>query len=295
MIENTRDLRAFMVLAEERHFGRASARLGMAQPNLSAVIRRLEENLAVRLFRRKPRVEPTEAGLVLLTGARAIFDQMDAIVERVKLAGDGRIGVVRAGFASTAMLTSLPDHLRAFRRDFPDIALQLREMHSAAQWDALKAGAIDAAITREVQSDAAISRKIVVLEKFVAIVPKQHPLAGRSIVRVRDLAAEPFVLCRRAAAPALYDQTIEMCAHAGFAPRIEQEVDEWHTVFAFVRGGFGVALAPEGISHLGWRGAEFRRIDMSSPQARLYLCWSADRASPALLRFVNAMKPVSKV
>ncbi len=173
----------------------------MAQPNLSAVIRRLEESLAVRLFRRKPRVEPTEAGLVLLTGAHAIFDQMHAIVERVKLAGDGRIGVVRAGFASTAMLTSLPDHLRVFRRDFPDIALQLREMHSAAQWTS-KAGAIDAAITREVQSDAAISRKIVVLEKFVAIVPKQHALAGRSIVRVRDLAAEPFVLCRRAA-PAL--------------------------------------------------------------------------------------------
>jgi DNA-binding transcriptional LysR family regulator len=283
-------LKAFAVVAEELHFGRAAARLGMAQPNLSALIQRLEQDMAVRLFRRRPRVELTEAGSVLRNGATAIFAQIDAVAERAKIAGDGRIGAVHVGFASTAMLTPLSEAFRAFRREYPEVDLQLREMHSGVQWEALKSGTIDAAITREVRPDDAISRSLIVSEKFVAVLPKSHALGRNRIVLTRNLALEPFIVSRRAVAPVLHDQIIAICVTAGFMPKIVQEADEWHTVFGFVRSGFGVAIAPEGLTRLGWRGVAFRPLDEKSVRANLHLCWNAQRASPVVLRFVAAMQ-----
>ncbi len=290
MTVTLRNLRAFATVAQEMHFGRAAARLRIAQPNLSALIRSLEDELSVKLLRRKPRVELTAAGESLLAGAGSIFREVDAAIERVRMTRDGEIGAVRVGFASTAMLTGLPDILRRFRQDHPGIDLQLREMHSATQWEALHAGAVDVAITREVRPDRAIASTVLVRERFIAVLPKAHTLARQKSIAVRQLGGEPFIICRRAVAPALYDQIIKVCTEGGFAPRIEQETDEWHTALGFVRGGFGVAIAPEGLAQLRWRGVVFRPLRDASVQGQLHLCWSNERASPATMGFVDAVR-----
>ncbi len=289
-----RDLRAFEVLAEELHFGRAAVRLHLAQPNLSAMIRRLEDSVATRLFVRTPRVELTDAGRVLQEAAANLFVQLDDAVDRARIAGEGRSGVVRVGFASTTMLTALPDAFRAFRADNPGVELQLREMHSAAQWDSLKAGTIDVAITRELRPDSAISSVAIVRERFAAVLPVDHRLAASDVVAVPALATEPFVTCRRAFAPVLHDQITAICADAGFAPSVRQEADEWHTVFGFVRAGFGVSLAPDSLADLSGRGVVFRPLDRAPVLAQLHLCWPRERASPVVRRFVEALKQTSR-
>jgi DNA-binding transcriptional LysR family regulator len=188
------------------------------------------------------------------------------------------------------MLTRLPEVFRTFRTTHPNVDLQLREMHSAAQWDSLKAGTIDVAITREVRTDAGIGSLVVVQERFAAVLPEGHPLAERHVIPAQALAGEPFIVCRRAVAPVLHDQMAAICADAGFTPAIRQEADEWHTVFGFVRAGFGVSLAPQGLADLSGTGVVFRPLDRAPVLAELHLCWARERASPAVRRFIETMQ-----
>src|SRR6185503_19292354 len=117
MIDRFRDLRAFLIVAEELHFGRAAIRLGLAQPNLSTIISGLEARIGTPLLRRRPSVELTAAGEIVAQGARKSLEQLQTTAERARLAGAGEIGLVRIGFASTAMLSPLPDSFRTFRAE----------------------------------------------------------------------------------------------------------------------------------------------------------------------------------
>lgn len=290
MNAHLRDLRAFLVLVEELHFGRTALRLGLAQPNLSALIRRLEERIGAPLFSRRPRLELTAAGEIMARGAREMFEQLEITIERTRLAAAGKIGVVRAGFASTAMLSSLPDVFRIFRKQNPGIELRLREMASTAQWDALRLGDIDVAITREAGEDPAVHKRLIISEPFCIAIPAGHRLAaGEEPASLADLAAEDFVMFRRALGAPLHDAVMKLCATAGFSPRIVQEADELHSVFGLIRAEFGVTLAPSGLSNVGWPGVVFRRLAASPIRANLFCCWRPAVVSPVARQFVESL------
>jgi DNA-binding transcriptional LysR family regulator len=290
MIDRLRDLRVFLIVAEERHFGRAAIRLGLAQPNLSAIINRLEARIGTPLLRRRPSVELTAAGEIVAQGARKTLEQLETMAERAALAGAGEIGLVRVGFASTAMLSALPDAFRRFRAEHPEIELRLREMTSTDQWEALRLGDIDVAITRDTSEDEAIRKALVIRESLFVAIGAGHPLAAQpDPVPLGALANEDFVLFRRSLGAPLYDSIISLCATERFAPRIVQEVDELHSVLGFVRAGFGIALVPEGLSRVSWPGVAFRPIASgASFKAELFCCWSP-AAAPAALRFVESL------
>ncbi|MFF7989641.1 LysR family transcriptional regulator [Kitasatospora xanthocidica] len=284
-------LYAFVVLAEELHFGHAAARLGVAQPPLSQQIRRLEDKVGHPLFRRDPGgVALTPAGRELLPAARrALTDLADALAA-ARAVGSGEAGRLRIGFSASLALTVLPGVLDTFRRRSPAVRLDVREMTSAPQVAALLERTIDVGLLREPPADEPRLRfRTVLTEPFVAVLPAHHPLAGRRTVRLERLADEPFVLLPREDGPQLYDRITGLCAGAGFTPAIGQHAVEWQTVCALVGAGLGVSLAPESIRRIRLRGVAFRRIEPSTARTRVAVAWRADDPDPLVHRLLEAV------
>ncbi|MFF4817743.1 LysR substrate-binding domain-containing protein [Kitasatospora sp. NPDC001309] len=286
-------LHAFTVLAGELHFGRAAARLGIAQPPLSQQIRRLEEKVGHPLFRREPGgVTLTPAGQELLPVARRVLAELADGLAAARAVGDGEAGRLRIGFSASLALTVLPGLLHAFREHHPGVRLDVREMTGAPQLTALRDRGIDVGLLREPPADDPELRFRTVLgEPFVAVLPADHPLAAQRVVRLGQLAAEPFVLLPREEGPQLYDRITGLCAEAGFTPRIGQQAVEWQTVCALVGAGLGVSLAPAGIRRIRLRGVAFRRIDPAAARTRVAVAWRADDRSPLVHRLLEIVGP----
>src|SRR5262245_2004971 len=143
-------VRYFIAVAEERHFGRAAARLGIAQPPLSQQISRLERSLGIRLFERTTRqVALTEAGQRFLDHARGALATLRDGIEAARLAAPGQTGQLRLGFPASLAHSPLPSVVRRFHQAFPDVDLQLHEMPTTAQLQALRRHQIDVAFLRD--------------------------------------------------------------------------------------------------------------------------------------------------
>ncbi|TDD57249.1 LysR family transcriptional regulator [Nonomuraea terrae] len=285
-------LHAFVVLAEELHFGHAAARLGIAQPPLSQQIRRLEEKVGHALFHRTPgRVALTAAGLELLPAAQRALTGLADGLAAARAAGSGRAGRLRIGFAASLALTFLPGLLRTFRREYPDVRLDILEMTTAPQLSALRDRAIDVGLLREPPAgETELGCETVLSEPFVAVLPAEHPLASQRTVRVGQLADMPFVLLPRTAGPGLHDQIAGLCAAAGFTPRVAQRAVEWQTVCALVGAGLGVSLAPASIRRIRLRGVAFRRIEPSAVRTRVAVAWRRDDANPLVANLLATVR-----
>jgi DNA-binding transcriptional LysR family regulator len=284
-------LYAFAVLAEELHFGRAAARLGIAQPPLSQQIRRLEDKVGHPLFRREPGlVALTPAGRELLPAAqRALGDLTDGLAA-ARAVGAGESGRLRIGFAASLALTVLPDLLRTFRQRFPGVHLDIRELTSAPQLAALRDKSIDLGLLREPpDGDAELEFRTLLTEPFVAVLPAGHPLAAQRTVPLAQLSGSPFVLLPRSAGPQLYDQIIELCDAAGFAPEIGQHAVEWQTVCALVAAGLGVSLAPASVRRIRLRGVAFRSIEPRTARTRVAIAWRAGDRNPLVANLLDIL------
>ncbi|WP_326659051.1 LysR family transcriptional regulator [Streptomyces canus] len=279
-------LHAFVVLAEELHFGHAATRLGIAQPPLSQQIRRLEDKVGYALFSREPgRIALTPAGRELLPAARhALTDLADGLTA-ARQVGSGRAGRLRIGFAASVALTVLPGLLRTFRGRFPAVDLDIREMTTTPQLAALREGSIDIGLLREPPAhDAELGFETVLDEPFVAVLSASHPLATQRAVRVEQLANCPFVLLPRTVGPSLYDQITNLCIAAGFTPQVTQDAVEWQTVCALVETGLGVSLAPESIRRIRLKGVAFRRIEPNAARTRVAVAWRKSDSNPLVPR-----------
>ncbi len=250
-----RQLRYFVAVAEELHFGRAAAKLGMAQPPLTQQIQKLERALGCAVFHRQPRkIALTEAGAALLEDARRILRDFDDATERARRAGRGETGQLTVGTPPSVMLTRLPLAIRKYRERFPDVRFTLRELATSAIAEGLKAGTLDLGLLREAEG------AVVLREPVVAVLPSGHPLAEREGLKLRELAHEPFVLFPRRLGEAFYDRLISFCVRAGFTPRVVQEATQWQSVVTFVETGLGVSLAPACVQRFRWKGVVYREL-----------------------------------
>ncbi|AUG76677.1 LysR family transcriptional regulator [Kitasatospora sp. MMS16-BH015] len=283
-------LHAFLLLAEELHFGRAAARLGVAQPPFSQQIRRLEERVGYPLFSRGPgRVALTPAGAALLPAARTALGGLADGLAAARAVGGGRAGRLRIGFAASLALTVLPGLLHTFRSSHPEVTLEIREMTSAPQLDALREGGIDLGLLREPPAtEPELEFRTVLDEPLVAVLPRGHPLAAQVSVRVDQLADDPFVLLPREAGPGLYDRITGLCTAAGFTPQIAQHAVEWPTVCALVEAGLGVSLAPAGLRRIRLRGVACRRLTPAA-HTRVAVAWRTGDPNPLVAHLLAAL------
>ncbi|MBU6444653.1 MAG: LysR family transcriptional regulator [Alphaproteobacteria bacterium] len=274
-----RDHQILTVLAHELHFGRAAEVLGMRQPQLSLRLAQIERVVGLKLFLRRPRVTLTPAGEIIVDAGRRAAAEFNAAVEHARQVERGQVGSIMAAVGSTVMLSDLPLSLQRFRHAYPDVALTLRDMHSAQQWEALRTGLIDVSVTREIGAGRSIRSEILGHQRFVALLPSTHRLAERPQLALAELAGEPFVLFHPSIAPGLHHQINALCIRAGFAPHIAQQADEWYTVLGFVRAGFGVTIALDVFGTIAWSGVEACALADDEATAPVFLCWDQARAS----------------
>lgn len=284
-------LHAFAVVAEELHFGRAAARLGVAQPPLSQQIRRLEETVGHPLLSRAGgRVALTAAGRELLPVARRVLGGLAEGLAAARAVGEGRAGRLRIGFAASLALTVLPGLLRSFGAECPDVVLDIREMTTAPQLEALLDGSIDVGLLREPPDSRELRFQTVAEERLVAVLPSSHPLVDRDPVPLAGLAGEPFVMLPREAGPGLYDRLVGVCEAAGFTPVLGQRAVEWQTVCALVGAGLGVSLAPAGVERVRLDGVAYRAV-VPTARTRVAVAWRAGDDNPLVARLLAAVGP----
>jgi DNA-binding transcriptional LysR family regulator len=284
-----RKLKYFVVTAEELHFGRAARRLGISQPPLSMQLRALEDDLNVRLFDRDSRnVALTVAGAVLLEEARKILEQVDQARTLVQRTSRGEQGSLSVGFITPVEYSFLPPLLRDFRRRYPGVRLQLRELMSDAQQRELLAGTLDVGFLTGPVADRRLRCHEIMVEPLIAAIPSGHPVAGKlgagkaGAISIDRLANQDVIMFPRAIAPTLYDETLAFCRRADFDLRIAQEVSQSQTIVSLVSAGLGIAIVPASMRHLRRSGVIYRRFRERSPRMRALAAWLPDRPSPAL-------------
>jgi DNA-binding transcriptional LysR family regulator len=244
-----RHLRYFVAVAEELNFSRAARRLRMAQPPLSAAIRQLEAELGTDLFKRSSReVTLTEAGHVLLQGARRTLAEAERAVSDARRAGAGEIGSLRIGFSWSARFETLPALGQAFRARQPDVELLTEEMWNARMIPALRSGTIDFALSLCPETSDGLTYATIRTERVIALLTTTHPLAREASIALGALAEDTFALFPREYAPHLHDQLVGFCRAAGFEPTIGKESFHAGWELQVLADVPIVALAPESVA-----------------------------------------------
>jgi DNA-binding transcriptional LysR family regulator len=284
-----RHLRYFVAVAGEMHFGRAAARMNVAQPALSRQIRDLEAEMALRLFERdRRRVSLTAAGAAFLEEVRRILELVERAVEVAHRAARGERGTLHIGYVPAVAYTGLPEIVRAFRRRLPEVAIQMHEMHPARQVEALFRDDVDVGFVRGPVHEPALAIEVVLEEPLVAALPSGHPLAARRRLTVAMLAGEPFVLQARSRGPGFHDQILAICRAAGFSPRVVQEGSQTDAV-SLVASGAGVAIVPRSLRALRRAGVVYRPL-RERPTTQLAMVWRTDESSPLVREFVAEVR-----
>lgn len=288
-----RQLRYFQAVAEELHFGRAAARLAIAQPALSRQVQQLEEELGTPLLRRtQRRVELLPAGALLLERSRAIQQELARTLADVRRTGAGELGRLALGFIHSSTYGLLPSVIRRFRQLYPGIQLELHEMPITAQHAALVRGTIDLGLLRVQPAPAELEVVPVMADPFVLAVPARHRLAAKARVRLKDVAGEPFVMFSQGEAPLLHDRVQAMCEQAGFVPDVVQYATQLHTMVGLVGGGLGVAVVPESARNLHPRQVRFVQIADKAEPVHIALGWRRGQETPAIRSFRKVTQEV---
>jgi DNA-binding transcriptional LysR family regulator len=215
-----RQLRYFVAVAEELHFGRAAERLTIVQSAVSQQIRRLERELGVELFDRSPRrVRLTEAGLRFLPAAREVLAAERAALGSVADYAAGRGGTLRVG-TSAGMGARLERVLSEFARLAPGSRIELHSARTRVRLGNVASGELDAAFVRGVEESPDDGVRLIPVwqDALVVALPADHPAATAGEVELRDLAALPLSLIERVGNPPLVDLVVGACRDAGFEP-----------------------------------------------------------------------------
>src|SRR5881398_120726 len=287
-----RQLRYFVTVAEELHFGRAAARLHMTQPPLSQAIAALEDGFKAPLFLRNRRtVELTPAGSALLPEARRVLAEASVLPELVRRAAGGEAGRLSLAFVTSADYSVLPPFLRRYSERYPGVHLALQEATSDVQVEELLAGRIDAGLLIPPLPDKARAELdyMKVLEEPLILCAPAGLLASRGTrtratapapVRLQDLPHLPLIIFPREISPALYDAILSCFRAAGLAPAIGQQAIQMQTIVSLVSAGMGLALVPHSVCNLMRPGVEYRALAEPTPLVETGIAWRRDNPSP---------------
>lgn len=271
-----RHLRYFIAVAEELHFGHAAARLNISQPPLSQQIQLLEQQVGARLLSRTNRsVALTPAGAQFLIDSRQILTQVDDAAARAARLHQGQTGELRVGFTSSApFIKAVSDTLSTFRRRYPDVHLQTREINTREQIAPLHEGTLDLGLMRNTALPDTLAWEVILREPLLAMVPHDHPLAAQPAVTLGELAKEPFVFFDPHVGTGLYDDILGLLRRYGLVPRIAQEVGEAMTIIGLVAAGLGVSILPASFCRVQLSEMRWLPIAEADAVSQMWLVWS---------------------
>jgi LysR family transcriptional regulator, benzoate and cis,cis-muconate-responsive activator of ben and cat genes len=248
-----RHLRYFVAVAEESSFRRAAERLHVSQPALSRQVRDLEDELGARLLDRGgAAVRLTRAGEYFLKEARGIIEHSAEAAVGVRRFAEADNRTLNVGYITPALGGFLATSLQVFNQKHPQVRVNLFELSPAAQIAALRSSCLDIALVGHACPSLADEFKLTAIQELplCVVLPETHPLALARSVELKQLATEPFVGLSEETFPGRDEILVELCAKAGFAPRVAQRVDGLATLLAVVGSGAGVAVVPAGADDL---------------------------------------------
>jgi DNA-binding transcriptional LysR family regulator len=292
-----RHLRYFVAVAEELSFRRAAARLRVAQPALSRQVRSLEDELGARLLDRdKHSVRLTAAGTAFLPEARAVLERAEQAGRVARQTQTGAIGPLNIGYVWGLFHRLVPGILGRFRANHPNVGVNLHDLTAAEQAARLEAGKLDAAFLGA-QAEAerfGLESEIVGQCEFWVALPSSHTLCRRRQIQLTQLANEFFVTISEDSFPGAAAFVFDVCARAGFKPRVLQAAQRGSEVISLIGSGCGVALVPEPLRALPAQDIAFRPLT-SPPRIELCLAWSKSRSAqcPLLPDLRAAARPSS--
>jgi len=283
-----RQLRYFLAVADELHFGRAAQKLHMSQPPLTVQIRRLEKELGLSLFDRSTRrVALTPMGAAFQQRVRAVLDDLDDAVEEINEVGSGRRGRLRVGFVSSASYTVIPQAVRLFRELQPRVDLVLRPLTSGEQIEGLLEGDLDLGLIRDPEPAPGLVLESLLTEELIAVLPSRHPLASQMSVSPDDLVGEGMILFPYRLMPGFVSQVLRIFA-PGRIPHVVQQAIHQETVVGLVAAGLGISILPESISRIHTEGVELRPIS-TRPVTSLLIA-RAGLSAPAVEEFAGCLR-----
>jgi DNA-binding transcriptional LysR family regulator len=299
---NFRQLRYFVAVAEELHFGRAAERLAMSQPPLSQQIMALERELGVQLFTRTKRaVALTHAAKQWLPEVQAVLADAKALPHKLKGLWRGEAGSLAISFVSTADYSALPALLRQYTTQFPNVRIRLQEATSDVQIDALLRDEIDVGIMIPPHAGKlppALAYLPLQREHLVAAIPADW-ISLRRIKKTKDLplkaiADAPLILFPRESSPTLHDAITGYYAANGCSPHFGQQAIQMQTIVSLVSAGLGVALVPESLRKLQRSGVAYLSLGGSKPLIETGLAWRKQRTPSTLTAFLKTAATMPK-
>ncbi|MGE0490529.1 MAG: LysR family transcriptional regulator [Vulcanimicrobiota bacterium] len=276
-------LQSFVALAENRHFGQTAESLNITQPALTKQMQRLEERLGGLLIERDTRhFALTPAGRVLLESAKALLQQAEQASQRVSLALEGKAGLLRVGFGIANLSAGLGALLREFRLAYPEVEVELRDMSTPAQLEALGNEELDVGFVRLPVTHPGLRAIPYLEERLIIAHPETIPSQG-----LAGFAQRPFVATRKEISTTFREHLLTTCQAAGFVPRIVQEASEVLTILHLVGAGFGVALVPQSCSVMTVPHVAYSDTGLAEASWSIGLVYRQDEANPLVENFVE--------
>lgn len=286
-----RQLRYFVSVAQELHFGKAAERLDITQPALSKQIRVLETKIGVELFTRTKRtVNLTPAGEVFLIQAQQLLQQADQAIALARRTALGEMGRLTIGFTPTATYTVLPELISRFQSRYPQVEIEMLELATEAQVTALNQNEIDLGFLHPPIDSRGLEIYPLLSEEFVAVLPPQHHLVSKQSLSIQDLAQESFILHPRSEGKFLYDEFCKLCRQVGFKAKIVKEVGSHQTRVCFVAAGMGITFIPAGLQTLIGDNLICKPMQNLSLKLEFAAAWRSAATLPVLQEFLMLLK-----
>ncbi|WP_121117709.1 LysR substrate-binding domain-containing protein [Croceibacterium ferulae] len=277
-------LRCFVAAAEELHFGRAAQRLNMTQSPLSRQIQLLERILNVTLLERTSRtVSLTPSGQVFLIEARRIVRLAESAALSARRVANGDAGRISIGFTAVSGYHLVPKIVAQARASLPNVELDLREMVTGDQVDALLIGLIDVGFVRPPVDRQEFDTLCVLNEPMVAALPAGDARLGQATLAPADFDGRPLIMYSRQGAGYFHNMLLQQFDEAGVMPDYVQHVTQIHSMLGLVHAGLAAAIVPESASGLHMLDVQFRRFTTTPEKpVELHMAWRRDNANPAL-------------
>jgi DNA-binding transcriptional LysR family regulator len=283
-----RHLRYFTAVVECNGYREASRRLHIAQPSISEAVSALEDELGLKLFSRTHRnARVTAEGEIFYADAVRILQQAETAILTAKRAAQGKIGKLSIGFIGSATLSFLPDLIRRYKLEYPNVKLSLHDLYPVELDKACDRGEIDIAITRTLSVERSKNRqsRVLLRDPLVAVFPRSRKVKSKKI-RLADLANERFILFHRQGAPAVFDTIVAACRSQGFSPRVENEPNSMQTTLSLVEAEEGIAIVPASTSNLRSNGVRFVRL-VPDLYLDLIVAWQLGEPSVVVRGFLD--------
>jgi DNA-binding transcriptional LysR family regulator len=297
-------VRSFVAVAEELHFGRAAERLQMTQPPLSRQIQKLEKAVGAQLLERdNRRVELTGAGAAFLDEAYRLLNLVEGAGDLARRVDAGVAGVVRLGFTAVSAISVLGPLLRRLTAALPDVEVLLSERVTLAQVDGIRRGELDIGLARPPFDTSLLSSTVVLREPLMAVVPADHPFASLNRpLTPHDFEGQPVIGYHPQQSRYFHELSVRFLANAH--PRIEQRVHQVLTAMLLVAADRGLALAPASATSLHVEGVVFKDlahgggdiqldVDPQRP-VELYAVWARESVTPVVRRVLDVVSQVAE-